>query len=73
VSPHEPHAAVVERLLRKPPQLARAELCRLLDVAKTHKLGTRAHEVALDANAHLITDIRVRCASRNVKPPWLQP
>lgn len=71
LSVREPERAVVERLLRKPPPLARAELGQILKSADVHDRGSTAHAAALDFNARLLTAIRETCQARGVNPPWL--
>jgi hypothetical protein len=71
VSAREPERVVVERLLRKPPPLARAELGQILKSADVHERGSVAHAAALDFNARLVTAVRETCQARSVNPPWL--
>lgn len=71
VSADEAEAVLVERLLRKPPKLACAELGRLLDRGKHLPPDSIAREQALSDNAHLITAIREAATARGVTPPWL--
>ena len=58
------------RIAGLPRDKARAELARRLDERLVHPVGSKAHALALDFNAHLVTALREEYERHGRRTCW---
>lgn len=61
------------RIALMPADKARAELARRLDERLAHPIGSKAHALALDYNAHLVTALREEYERHGRRTCWAAP